>query len=57
MLLLLLLLLLLPCRALCTGRCKAARYCSKECQVDAWKLHKSTCKALQRKREQQQRQQ
>lgn len=25
------------------GRCKLARYCSKECQVSNWKYHKITC--------------
>uniref|UniRef100_A0A383VFA4 phytol kinase n=1 Tax=Tetradesmus obliquus TaxID=3088 RepID=A0A383VFA4_TETOB len=26
------------------GRCKAARYCCKACQVDHWKWHKALCK-------------
>jgi hypothetical protein len=26
------------------GRCMTARYCSKECQVSAWKAHKKVCK-------------
>ena len=25
------------------GRCKDAYYCSKECQVEHWKLHKKEC--------------
>uniref|UniRef100_A0A383WQD1 MYND-type domain-containing protein n=1 Tax=Tetradesmus obliquus TaxID=3088 RepID=A0A383WQD1_TETOB len=28
-------------------RCKACRYCSRECQVAAWRLHKPVCKHLQ----------
>jgi MYND finger len=27
------------------ARCKAVRYCSKECQTAAWKAHKKECKA------------
>jgi hypothetical protein len=27
-------------------RCKAIYYCSKECQVADWKIHKRTCKAI-----------
>uniref|UniRef100_A0A383WBB5 MYND-type domain-containing protein n=1 Tax=Tetradesmus obliquus TaxID=3088 RepID=A0A383WBB5_TETOB len=39
------------------GRCFAARYCSKECQVAAWPLHRRLCKAIQHERQQQQQQQ
>ncbi|WIA11036.1 hypothetical protein OEZ85_011189 [Tetradesmus obliquus] len=39
------------------GRCFAARYCSKECQVAAWPLHRRMCKAIQHERQQQQQQQ
>ncbi|WIA11037.1 hypothetical protein OEZ85_011190 [Tetradesmus obliquus] len=39
------------------GRCFAARYCSKECQVAAWPLHRKMCKAIQHERQQQQQQQ
>ncbi|KAK5680920.1 hypothetical protein LTS10_006678 [Elasticomyces elasticus] len=28
------------------GRCKSVMYCSKECQVKDWPLHKDVCKAL-----------
>jgi MYND finger len=40
--------LCIQCRArvdkvLCCGRCKAARYCGKECQVAAWPVHKLGC--------------
>jgi len=28
------------------SRCRRARYCSKVCQKEAWKLHKSTCKSV-----------
>ncbi|KAK4960896.1 hypothetical protein LTR10_001385 [Elasticomyces elasticus] len=28
------------------GRCKSVMYCSKECQVQDWQLHKAYCKAL-----------
>jgi hypothetical protein len=33
---------------LCFGRCKAARYCNRQCQVDDWKngRHKKLCKAV-----------
>ena len=27
------------------SRCKVAKYCSKECQKDAWKQHKKQCKS------------
>jgi hypothetical protein len=30
---------------LCTG-CRTARYCSRFCQKQHWKLHKPVCKAL-----------
>jgi hypothetical protein len=29
------------------SRCMACCYCSKECQVVAWRLHKPVCKRLQ----------
>jgi hypothetical protein len=29
------------------SRCKACYYCSRECQVAAWRLHKPICKLLQ----------
>jgi hypothetical protein len=29
------------------SRCKACYYCSKECQLAAWRLHKPVCKRLQ----------
>ncbi|KAK5709123.1 hypothetical protein LTR17_020057 [Elasticomyces elasticus] len=32
------------------GRCKSVMYCSKECQVKDWPLHKDVCKALARDR-------
>jgi hypothetical protein len=32
-----------PASLLCTG-CRMVRYCSLECQQEAWKGHKSTCK-------------
>lgn len=32
-----------PASLLCTG-CRMVRYCSPECQQEAWKGHKSTCK-------------
>ena len=31
----------------CTG-CGVARYCSRECQVGHWKVHKGTCRRLQK---------
>ncbi|ORY87479.1 hypothetical protein BCR35DRAFT_338793 [Leucosporidium creatinivorum] len=34
-------------RLLCSG-CRVAFYCSKECQVRDWSLHKSSCRAKQR---------
>jgi len=33
-------------RARLCGKCRVARYCSKECQAQHWKLHKPACKAL-----------
>jgi hypothetical protein len=29
------------------GGCLLARYCSRECQLAAWKLHKPICKQMQ----------
>lgn len=29
------------------SRCRACCYCSKECQVAAWRLHKPVCRRLQ----------
>ena len=26
------------------SKCKKANYCSKECQVEGWKVHKQLCK-------------
>ena len=31
----------------CTG-CGVARYCSRECQVGHWKLHRATCRGLEK---------
>ena len=31
------------------GRCKVARYCSRECQSSHWKAHKKECKSLENK--------
>ncbi|KAI0062879.1 hypothetical protein BV25DRAFT_1824917 [Artomyces pyxidatus] len=30
------------------SRCKLTRYCSKDCQISAWRLHKSSCNATAR---------
>jgi endogenous inhibitor of DNA gyrase (YacG/DUF329 family) len=32
----------------CSG-CKVVPYCSKQCQMDDWKLHKQACQAMKRK--------
>ena len=29
------------------SRCKVVRFCSKECQVESWPLHKQTCQVAQ----------
>ena len=29
------------------SRCKYVRYCSKNCQVEDWPLHKQLCRAIQ----------
>jgi len=34
-------------KPLSCGRCKIVRYCSRKCQVKAWKLHKKSCKPYQ----------
>jgi len=34
-------------RARLCGKCRVARYCSRECQAQHWKLHKPACKALE----------
>jgi ATP-dependent RNA helicase DHX37/DHR1 len=36
------------------SRCKVARYCSRACQQQHYKLHKSLCKGLAAEEEQQQ---
>lgn len=36
----------------CCGRCGIARYCSRECQVNNWQLHKKICKVLDQKNKQ-----
>jgi MYND finger len=33
----------------CCRQCLRAYYCSRECQVAAWKLHKLECKLLAEK--------
>jgi hypothetical protein len=35
------------------GKCYAARYCSKECQLAAWSGHREACKARVEEREEQ----
>jgi len=32
------------------GRCQSVQYCSKQCQVDHWKVHKKDCKAMAKER-------
>jgi hypothetical protein len=34
--------------SLCFGRCKAARFCNRQCQVEDWKngSHKTLCEAV-----------
>jgi len=34
-------------RARLCAKCRVARYCSKSCQAQHWKLHKPACKALE----------
>jgi len=34
-------------KPLSCGRCKTVRYCSRNCQVKAWKMHKKSCKPYQ----------
>uniref|UniRef100_A0A383VU42 phytol kinase n=1 Tax=Tetradesmus obliquus TaxID=3088 RepID=A0A383VU42_TETOB len=38
-------LLLVGGKSCVCGRCKAARYCCKACQVEHWKWHKALCKS------------
>jgi hypothetical protein len=33
-------------KLLCCGACEYARYCSKKCQQDEWKIHRSLCKKM-----------
>jgi len=40
-------------RARLCAKCRVARYCSKACQAQHWKLHKPACKALEAARSEQ----
>lgn len=37
------------------GGCRSVAYCSRECQKKAWKSHKTECKAIRARREQEER--